>query len=226
MFTGLIAATGVIASVVPPRTAAGPPRFTVPPPDLAPRLHTGDSIAVSGVCLTALDITHTQFSADLAQETVERTKLAKLKPGDVINLELPTPAGSPLGGHVVQGHVDGVGTLISIEAIDPADQATSDWRLRFAVPSGLSRYIASQGSITVEGISLTVAAILGDVVSVAVIPHTYAFTSLHALQPGSSLNIEVDALAKYAEKQTEARRSDPQAQKWTVTEDYLLANGY
>ncbi len=226
MFTGLVAATGVIVSVISTRNAAGPTRFTVSAPDLASRLNVGDSVAVSGVCLTALDITHTQFSADLAQETVERTKLAKLKPGDVVNLELPTPAGAPLGGHVVQGHVDGVGTLISLEAIDPSDEAASDWRLRFAVPSGLSRYIAPQGSITVEGISLTVAAILGDVVSVAVIPHTYAVTSLHALQPGSSLNIEVDALAKYAEKQTEARRGDLQAQKWTVTESYLLANGY
>ena len=138
----------------------------------------------------------------------------------------PLPAGSPLGGHVVQGHVDGVGTLLSLEAIDPENEAASDWRLRFAVPSGLSRYIAPQGSITVEGISLTVAAILGDVVSVAVIPHTYAVTSLHSLQPGSSLNIEVDALAKYAEKQAEARRDDLHAQAWTVTTDYLLANGY
>ncbi len=226
MFTGLIAATGVLVSVIPTRNAVGPTRFTVSTPDLAPRLHTGDSIAVSGVCLTALDITHTQFSADLAQETVERTKLTKLKPGDVVNLELPTPAGSPLGGHVVQGHVDGVGTLLSLEAIDPSNEAESDWRLRFAVPSGLSRYIAPQGSITVEGISLTVAAILGDVVSVAVIPHTYAVTSLHTLQPGSSLNIEVDALAKYAEKQADARHLDLHAQTWTVTEDYLLANGY
>ncbi len=226
MFTGLIAATGVIVSVIPTRNAVGPTRFTVSTPDLAPRLGTGDSVAVSGVCLTALDITHTQFSADLAQETVERTKLARLKPGDVVNLELPTPAGFPLGGHVVQGHVDGVGTLISIEAIDPSNEAASDWRLRFAVPSGLSRYIAPQGSITVEGISLTVAAILGDVVSVAVIPHTYAVTSLHALQPGSSLNIEVDALAKYAEKQADARQTDLHAQMWTVTEDYLLANGF
>ena len=226
MFTGLIAATGVLVSVIPTRNAVGPTRFTVSTPDLAPRLNTGDSIAVSGVCLTALDITHTQFSADLAQETVERTKLTKLKPGDVVNLELPTPAGSPLGGHVVQGHVDGVGTLLSLEAIDPSNEAESDWRLRFAVPSGLSRYIAPQGSITVEGISLTVAAILGDVVSVAVIPHTYAVTSLHTLQPGSSLNIEVDALAKYAEKQADARHLDLHAQTWTVTEDFLLANGY
>ena len=226
MFTGLIAATGVIVSVIPTRNAVGPTRFTVSAPELASRLDTGDSIAVSGVCLTALDITHTQFSADLAEETVQRTKLANLKPGDVVNLELPTPAGSPLGGHVVQGHVDGVGTLISLEAIDPSNEAASDWRLRFAVPSALSRYIAPQGSITVEGISLTVAAILGDVVSVAVIPHTYSVTSLHSLQPGSSLNIETDALAKYAEKQVEARRADLHAQRWTVTADYLLANGY
>ncbi len=224
MFTGLIQATGTIVSLVPSRSASGPTSITISSPELAPLLRTGDSIAVSGVCLTALDITPTQFSADLAQETVERTTLAGLRPGHLVNLELPTPAGSPLGGHIVQGHVDGVGTLLTI---DPTAPATTDWRLRVAVPPQLSRYVAPQGSITLDGISLTVAGLLGDIVSIAIIPHTYAATALRTLQPGSPINIEVDALAKYAERQAQLatpRRAHPS--EWTVTEEYLLSNGY
>ena len=223
MFTGLVEATGTLLTTTPSRQPSGPTRMTISAPTLAPRLRTGDSIAVSGVCLTALDITLTHFSADLARETVERTTLSRLAPGAVVNLELPTPAGSPLGGHVVQGHVDGVGTLITLDPIATGDEAHTDWRLRLTVPSNLSRYIVPQGSITVEGISLTVAAVLGDVVSIAVIPHTYASTSLAKALPGQPLNIEVDILAKYAEQQ------QPQETKlpgWTLTEDYLLANGY
>ncbi len=224
MFTGLIEATGTILELIPTRNASGPTRITISAPEIAARLRTGDSVAVSGVCLTALDITHTKFSADLAQETNERTTLAHLAPGHVVNLELPTPSGSPLGGHVVQGHVDGVGTLLAMDPIDPENEASTDWRLRFTVPSELSRYVAPQGSITVDGISLTVAAIFGDVVSIAVIPHTYAVTALNKLMPGSSINIEVDVLAKYAERQLNAvEKSSP---RWGLTGDYLIANGY
>jgi riboflavin synthase len=222
MFTGLIQATGTIVSLVRSRVGAGPTRLTISAPSLAPRLNTGDSIAVSGVCLTALDITLTQFSADLAEETIRRTKLSRFSPGDVVNLELPTAAGSPLGGHVVQGHVDGVGTLLELEPVDPDRESETDWRLRLIVPTELSRYIVPQGSITVDGISLTVAGILGDVVSIAIIPHTYAATAIHTLPPGSPLNIEVDVLSKYAERQANPASS----KSWTVTEEYLLANGY
>jgi riboflavin synthase len=220
MFTGLIETTGTILTIVPPPSQAGPTRITFSAPSIAPRLHTGDSVAVNGVCLTALDITSTNFSADLAEETLARTTLARLSPGAPVNLELPTPAGAPLGGHVVQGHVDGVGTLIALEPLNPDHEASTDWRLSLSVPPSLSRYIVPQGSITVEGISLTVADITGDVVSIAIIPHTYAVTTLHTLRPGAPINIEVDVLAKYAERQTSPRAA------WTVTEDYLLANGY
>lgn len=223
MFTGLIQSTGTILAIIPPQSPTGPVGIVISSPALAPMLRTGDSIAVSGVCLTALDISLTQFRADLAQETVQRTTLAKLRPGSVVNLELPTPAGSPLGGHVVQGHVDGVGILIALDPIDPTAEATTDWRLRVAVPPELTRYVAPQGSITIDGISLTVANILGDVVSVAIIPHTYLATALHTLQPSSPVNIEVDALAKYAERQSQPDR--PPA-GWQLTEAYLLANGY
>ena len=238
MFTGLIEATGTIVSLERYTRHGGPLRLTVSAPSFAPKLRQGDSIAVSGVCLTALDITLTQFTADLAAETVARTKLAKIEPGAVVNLELPTPAGSPMGGHVVQGHVDGVGTLISLEPIDPANEDATDWRLKFAVPSELSRYVAAQGSITVDGISLTVAGVLGDIVDVAVIPHTYAATAIHTLMPGSTINIEVDVLAKYAERQAQVAqpmmpelppdpsRTPARRPQWTVTEEYLLENGY
>ncbi len=222
MFTGLIETTGTIVSLTPSRDPAGPTRITVSTPTLAPCLRVGDSIAVSGVCLTALDISLTQFSADLAQETVRRTKLTRLAPGDVINLELPTPAGAPMGGHVVQGHVDGIGTLLELEPINLDDEQHSDWRMRFSVPSDLTRYIAQQGSITVDGISLTVAKLVGDVVTIAVIPHTYAATAIHTLLPGSPINIEVDIMAKYAERQAVPLS----ASTWNLTENYLLSNGY
>jgi riboflavin synthase len=127
----------------------------------------------------------------------------------------------------VQGHVDGVGTLVAIEPVNPEDETTTDWRLRFCVPSELSRYVASQGSITVDGISLTVASILGDVVSIQIIPHTWAVTNLSKLRPGNPINIEVDVLAKYAERQAQVQpQSTSSHTKWTVTEGYLLENGY
>ncbi|ADW68062.1 riboflavin synthase [Granulicella tundricola] len=220
MFTGLIETTGTIENVT--HSTSGPVRITVACPTLAARLETGDSIAVNGVCLTALDLSETHFSADLALETVERTTLSRLQPGTTVNLELPTPAGSPLGGHVVQGHVDGVATLLSLDPIDPTNEETSDWRLRLLLPATLARYVVPQGSITVEGISLTVADFTDDVVSIAIIPHTYKATALHTLAPSDPINIEVDVLGKYAEAQKENR---PQP-GWTVTEEYLLANGY
>ena len=227
MFTGLIETTGTLLCITP---TAGATRITIASPTLTARLNTGDSIAVNGVCLTALSIEPNafppRFSADLAAETIARTTLTHLRPDAVVNLELPTPAGSPLGGHVVQGHVDGTATLLSLTPLTPSDpQAASpttqtDWRLRIQLPDALTRYVVPQGSITIEGISLTVASIVGNEVEVAIIPHTYAATSLHTLAPGSSLNIEVDVLSKYAERQ----RTMPE--KFTLTEQYLIANGY
>ncbi len=221
MFTGLIETTGVLLAITP---TPGATRITIASPKLTPRLKTGDSIAVNGVCLTALSIEPNafppRFSADLAAETIARTTLTHLRPDVIVNLELPTPAGSPLGGHVVQGHVDGVATLLSLTPITPAEPATSDWRLRLQLPEALTRYVVPQGSITLEGISLTVAAIDGSIVEVAIIPHTYAATSLHTLPPGAPLNIEVDVLSKYAE------RRQSREEKFTLTEQYLIANGY
>jgi riboflavin synthase len=221
MFTGLIETTGTVLCVTPD---AGVTRITIAAPaELVNRLATGDSVAVSGVCLTALDIEpHAfppRFSADLAVETISRTTLSRLAADSTVNLELPTPAGSPLGGHVVQGHVDGTATLVSLDPLTP-DTEITDYRLRLSIPDSLTRYVVEKGSITVEGISLTVAAIRGNQVEIAIIPHTYASTSLRMLAPGSPLNIEVDVLGKYAERQQQ------KSETFTLTEEYLLANGY
>jgi riboflavin synthase len=218
MFTGIIETTGQVISFVPGLGAA---RLTIAAPDIAGRLRLGDSVAVSGVCLTALGIEPEafppRFSADLAAETIARTTLSRLEPGSRVNLELPTPAGSPLGGHVVQGHVDGVGTLVALDQVTLA--ADSDWVLRLRLPEPLTRYVVEKGSITVEGISLTVAGLDRGEIWIAILPHTYAATNLHTLTPGMGVNIEVDVLAKYAES-----RKRPIKQELKV--EYLLANGY
>jgi riboflavin synthase len=219
MFTGLIETTGTVLAVTP---TAGATRITIAAPTLTSKLNTGDSIAVSGVCLTALSIEPNafppRFSADLAAETIARTTLSHLQPGTVVNLELPTPAGSPLGGHVVQGHVDGTATLVALDPITAGSDLT-DYRLRLTIPNQLTPYVVDKGSITIEGISLTVASIQGNEVEIAIIPHTYASTSLRTLVPGTPLNIEVDVLARYAERQQ--RSNHP-----VLTEQYLIANGY
>ncbi len=222
MFTGLIETTGTVLSVTP---TEGATRLVLAAPALAGRWRTGDSIAVNGVCLTAIPLEQpTHFAADLAGETLARTTLGSLPIGATVNLELPTPAGSPLGGHVVQGHVDATGKFLSIDPLHP-DLETTDWRLTLELPDQLTSQVISQGSITVDGISLTVArtdfANPGlPRIEIAVIPHTYKSTNLHTLTPGSPLNIETDVLAKYAA----AQRAHPE-ENW-LTPAYLLANGY
>ena len=210
MFTGLIEAVGTVVQIT---RSGAKHRITLRCPQLASQLKAGDSVSVNGVCLTALEITPQDFSADLAAETVVRTSLTRLAAGTPVNLELPTRAGTPLGGHLVQGHVDGVATLVSLERVPGGD----DWKLELGLPAGLERYVVAKGSIGVEGISLTVAAIEGREVTIAIIPHTYATTNLKSLSSGDPLNIEVDVLAKYAEKQRPALR---------LTVDELIAQGF
>ena len=217
MFTGLIEATGTVVSLTP---GEGATRLTLSAPALAGRWRTGDSIAVNGTCLTAIPLADpTHFAADLAAETLARTTLGTFAPGTTVNLELPTPAGSPLGGHVVQGHVDATAKLISIAPLHH-DLAATDWRMTVELPPQLATQVISQGSITLDGISLTVARLNGLRVEIAVIPHTYAATNLHTLSPGASLNVETDVLAKYAAAQHHRAEAD-----W-LTAEYLLANGY
>jgi riboflavin synthase len=204
MFTGLVVETGKIASLhrLPAEGGGILTRITVAAATIPGELKTGDSVAVSGVCLTAVAIGSDWFSADLAKETLERTSLGGLKPGSIANLELPARAQDRLGGHVVQGHVDGVGNLLRLEKVATGE----DWRLELEVPLDLVRYVVPQGSITVEGISLTVAAIRGARVEIAIIPHTYRATNLRDLRAGDPLNIEVDVLAKYAEKMAQGQK--------------------
>ncbi|HUZ03975.1 MAG TPA: riboflavin synthase [Acidobacteriaceae bacterium] len=222
MFTGLIEATGTVIGLQPTK---GTPRIIVAgPAELVQRLHTGDSVAVSGVCLTALDIDSeaNHFGADLAAETIARTSLSHLKAGSRVNLELPTPAGTPLGGHIVQGHVDGMGELQSLQpVVMGADSAATDWWLYLSIPENCVRYVVEKGSITVEGISLTVAKLEGNMVTIAVIPHTYTATNLRTLTAGAPLNIEVDVLAKYAERLTAAK-----APEFELSLEYLIRSGY
>ncbi len=233
MFTGLIETTGSVLAV---ERREGSMRIAITAPLVqTSNLRTGDSIAVSGVCLTALDIepsaTPPRFHADLAAETVARTSLSLLAPGSTVNLELPTPAGTPLGGHVVQGHVDGTGTLLSLEPVDAhADPALADWWLRVAVPANVSPYMVEKGSIAIEGISLTIArwergTAEGDVVSVAIIPHTYARTNLHALKTGQPVNIEADVMIKFMEQRS-LNKQEPLEPEFDLTVEYLIANGY
>jgi riboflavin synthase len=220
MFTGLIETTGTVLGV---EERQGSRRISIAAPGI--KLRIGDSVAVSGVCLTAVDVEPGGFHADLAAETVARTSLSLLQPQSTVNLELPTPAGTPLGGHVVQGHVDGTGTLLSLQPVDSqADPAIADWRLRVAIPHHLAPYMVEKGSIAIEGISLTIARWLpstdhGDVVEVAIIPHTFAHTNLPRLRAGQPVNIEADVLLKFLE--TRAKQAEPE-----LTVEFLIANGY
>ena len=223
MFTGLVETTGTILSITP---TAGATRILVEAPSLAGRWRTGDSIAVNGTCLTAIPVDNpAHFAADLAEETIRRTSLASLHQGTLVNLELPTPAGAPLGGHVVQGHVDGTANLVSLVPLSP-DLVTADWRLTLDLRSDLAQSIVQQGSITVDGISLTVARLHPPQadgttrLEIAIIPHTYRNTHLHTLTPGAPVNIETDILAKYAKKQPASPLIE-----W-LTPEYLLSNGY
>jgi riboflavin synthase len=236
MFTGLIETTGTVLSVEP---TAGATRVIVAAPQLTGRWNVGDSIAVNGVCLTALPANEGhkehpgRFAADLATETVERTTLSHLGPGALVNLELPTPSGAPLGGHVVQGHVDATGTLVSLVPLHPGSDGT-DWRMTIDVPPSMTPYIVPQGSITVDGISLTVARMEGSRIEIAIIPHTYKSTNLRSLLAGSPVNLEADVLSKYAAQQrvattvTAPPKSSGQAKdtRFELTAAYLISNGY
>ncbi len=224
MFTGIIEQTGTLVSL---ESRGGVRRITVEAPGIAGRLREGDSLAISGVCLTALDVDPTFFHADLAQETLDRTSLGSLRPGSKVNLELPTAAGSPLGGHVVQGHVDGTGILTGLDpVIDPAshgfNRETTDWTLQVKLPEELRKWMVPKGSVAIEGISLTIAAIEADVVSIAILPLTYWRTNLHTLALGAPVNIEADVLVKLAYQHMQEQKK----LSFELTESWLVANGY
>jgi len=155
----------------------------------------GSSIAVNGVCLTAIDLDSGSFSADLAPETLRRSNLGYLRVGSKVNLERPLTLSDRLSGHIVQGHVDGVGELRSLEAL-----GDDNWWMEVGIPPELDRYLVYKGSIAIDGISLTIAELRGDIMAVTVIPHTYQNTTLGTRKPGDKLNLECDMLAKHVEK--------------------------
>jgi riboflavin synthase len=190
MFTGLVEEGGVIASVAPGGASA---RLVIAASAVLDGLRTGDSVAVNGACLTAVEVTGDGFAGDAVAETLRRTNLGDLGPGDRVNLERPMRLGDRLDGHLVQGHVDGVGT---VAAARPEGESTV---LEVTAPPDLLRYVVEKGSVAVDGVSLTVAARLPDGFSVALIPHTMAVTTLGPQAVGRAVNLEVDVVAKYVE---------------------------
>lgn len=193
MFTGIIEEVG---SVIQIKQRGENRRVTIKAERSSGELKTGDSIAVSGVCLTSLAIKPQTFCADLAPETWARTSFSRIHEGARVNLELPMKADGRFGGHIVQGHVDGVGRLIKLERIADSE----NWWLHFELPSEIEKYTVFKGSISIEGISLTIAKLAGKVCTIAIIPHTVEQTNLSSLKPGDPVNLEADLIAKYVEK--------------------------
>lgn len=193
MFTGIIEEVGRVTRI---EQRGENRRITVTATTVAPELKAGDSVAVSGVCLTAVDIKASSFSADLAPETWTRTSFSRMHEGALVNIELPMKADGRFGGHIVQGHVDGVGTLIELERIADSE----NWWLHIELPHDIEKYTVYKGSISIEGISLTVAKLEGRRCTIAIIPHTVEMTNLHSLKPGDPINLEADLIAKYVEK--------------------------
>jgi riboflavin synthase len=224
MFTGIIEQTGTLVSL---ESRGGVRHITVEAPGIASRLREGDSLGVSGVCLTALDVNPTLFHADLAQETLDCTSLGALTPGAKVNLEMPTAAGSPLGGHIVQGHVDGCGTMTALDPVVPEssphfDKETTDWTLKVRVPENVRPWMVHKGSVAIEGISLTIAGFDGESISIAILPLTYWRTNLHTLVAGAPVNVEADVLVKLALAQMQAQKKP----SLELSEAWLVANGY
>jgi riboflavin synthase len=187
VFTGIVEEVGTVRNVAPHRLVVGASTVML---DMA----LSDSININGACLTVVELTSETFAVDLVEETLQRTNLRFLAPGHPVNLERPLAAGGRMGGHFVQGHVDGVGTVLELGGPPEAHV------LRVQAPESLGRYIVEKGFIAVEGISLTVAGVEDSVFSVAVIPYTMEWTNLRARRPEEAVNLEVDILAKYVER--------------------------
>lgn len=192
MFTGLVEEVGTIRSVASVGEGA---RVTIAASTVLGDVEMGASIAVNGCCLTVVEWGDDWWSADAVPETMDRTNLGGLAPGDPVNLERPLAANGRYGGHVVQGHVDGTGEVHSIEELDDGS-----WRFTFTLPSELANYVVEKGSIAVDGISLTVAAVTPSTFSIAIIPHTFAVTAMGQRSLGDTVNLEADVLAKYVER--------------------------
>lgn len=196
MFTGIVEATGTVEEV---RAVGGGLRVTIESPEVVLGLGVGDSVAVRGACLTAVEVDSESFTVELVAETVNRTVLGQLETGVQVNLERAMAASGRFDGHIVQGHVDGIGTVTSVT---PEGDSR---RIEIQSTPEVLRYVVEKGSITVDGVSLTVAAVSEGAFEVALIPHTLAVTTLGALTPGTRVNLEADILAKYVDRLLEAR---------------------
>jgi len=208
MFTGIIEELGTVEAVAP--------RLRVRCAAVMADMTEGASVAVNGVCLTAVDLRPGSFSADLAPETLRRSNLGDLRAGSRVNLERPLSPSGRLSGHFVQGHVDGTGEFLSLEAL-----GDENYWLRLRVPAELDPYLVYKGSIAIDGISLTVASLEGDILAVTIIPHTYRNTTLAGYRPGARLNLECDILAKHVEKLLRTVEAKP-----PLTVEELRRNGY
>lgn len=221
MFTGIIEEIGRVRGI---EQRGENRRITVAAAKVPRELKTGDSVAVSGVCLTALDIKLNNkldnqpgsFDADLAPETWARTSFSRIHQGALVNLELPMKSDGRFGGHIVQGHVDGIGKVIAFERIADSE----NWWLQIDLPDAVEKYTVYKGSISIEGISLTVAQLEGNRCAVAIIPHTVEKTNLHSLKAGDPVNLEADLIAKYVEKMM---RGEPEG---SLTVEDLVRQGF
>jgi riboflavin synthase len=215
MFTGIIEELGHVRSL---EQRGDGVRIIIAAHTVTQDAREGDSIAVNGVCLTALDVTPDSFAADGSRETLDRSTLGKLTPGSRVNLERPLTPTARIGGHIVQGHVDARGKFLG------AEDHGGSWTVRIAYPRDVSRYLVYKGSIAVEGISLTIAELTRDFFAVAIIPKTWEVTNLSTLRPGDEVNLEVDVLAKYVEKILS--RDNPVELPETLTIEKLIELGY
>jgi len=214
MFTGIVEEVGKIVRI---EQHGENRRIVIEAATTPGELKTGGSIGVSGVCLTALDIRPKSFRADLAPETWARTSFSRLHEGALVNLELPMKANGRFDGHIVQGHVDGVGRLLEFDRI--AD--SRNWWLHIEIPAEVEKYTVFKGSISIEGISLTVAKLEENRCTIAIIPHTVELTNLGSLKPGDQVNLEADVIAKYVEKMTR-----PEPARDPLTMDELVRQGF
>jgi len=196
VFTGIVRELGRVESL---NGESAGIRLRVAAPVTASSTAAGDSVAVNGVCLTAVDVEGGVLAFDAVPETLSRSSLSRLVEGGSVNIEPAVRAGEPLGGHIVQGHVDGVGSVLRLE---PEGEGA---RLTIEAPPVLLRYVVEKGSVTVEGVSLTIAALAPDSFEIALVPHTLRATTLGSLGPGDAVNLEVDVLAKYVERLLGAR---------------------
>lgn len=215
MFTGIVEHLGSIETLSVDSNGG---RVKIHAPTLAPALAVSGSVAVNGCCLTVVTRDNYSFSADLSAETLNKTTFPFLKKGDCINLEQPLTAGKEFGGHFVLGHVDGTG---SVAAMEPEGDG---WRLCVHVPEEIAKYVVSKGSITIDGVSLTVAAWENQIAEIALIPFTYEHTNIRERHPGDAVNLEADVLGKYVERYTEQRQAAAKRDSFSL--EKLVSEGF